>query len=47
MHLSVRYYQCYDLDAFDVGGRETVKRLFKLENSILEPSPEMIPADKS
>ena len=43
----IEYIDVYDFDAFDEGGRETVKRLFKLENSILEPSPEMIPADKS
>lgn len=41
----IEYIDVYDLDAFDEGGRETVKRLFKLENPILEPSPEMIPAD--
>jgi len=42
----IEYIDVYDLDAFDEGGREAVQRLFKIDSLILEPSPEVIPADK-
>ena len=43
----IEYIDVYDLDAFDEGGREAVQRLFKIDSLVIEPSPEMIPVDKS